>query len=621
MSESVRRAQNQRRAAAALKNEKKGAVRWFDFVIFAILALASHLVFQEGDICHTSAASYALLEGHWLDLYSYTQPKIGACVYMPTTYYLFAVWNLPMKLLGIQTEMALKTSYFVLFWATLLPITAYVLSGILMMRIGELVGFSTKRARIMAYAFMTTPVAFYSQFIFGQYDAITVFFVLLGTYFYFKDDMVKFSLCFSVAMTCKYFALLVYLPMLLLKEKNLFKVILHGILFMALFLAENLFYRIFDADMFNYGVEGFGALNYIFFVGYDVAINVGLSMVMLCWVCICAWAFFTNVEGRGETFRWFVFFESLAMFVTFGLSFWHPQWLLLAVPFLVMGTMMHERSDALWALDIVFMGVFVLYTFAVWPNDLTQNLMDLGILNGTIGPRYHAGKEMSAMFSGVFNTLNPTILFSMMSALLLVNGIFKHPKFQSADPSREMDAHMGWLRTRFLVGIALFMIPALLALHSMLQSPYAFSSFIQTSYEPQWVVPVQNGEEYHTLEQHFIAEYDSVERLDVKFDDGGVRRSWGEVVVQLVDCENDETLVSFGYDVPHIITAITESATFDPVPLEKGHEYRWVFTCDAEENGMLGIYYTPDLGGIDGWTVYVDDEWQSYVLAADAFGR
>ncbi len=611
----------QRRAVQSMQQKTEAGIRWFDFVIFAVLAFLAHLVFQEGDIRHTSAAGYAILNGHITDLYSYTQPVIGACVYMPTTYFLFAIWNAPLRILGIQTEVTTHVSFFVQFWATLLPIAAYIGCGLLLIRIMRQVGFSRKRARVAAYAFMSTPIAFYSQFIFCQYDSITLFFVLLGTYYYFKDDMWKFSLFFGVAMTCKYLALLVYAPMLLLKEKDLFRAILHAIVFMLLFLVERLFYTYFDGAMFNYGVGGFGALNYIFYVGFPASVNVSLSMVMLGWVAVCGWAFFVNTRNRTEVFQWYVYLESFVMFITFGLSFWHPQWTLLCVPFLVMGSMMHKRNDAFWALDLIFMGVFVLYTFAVWPNDLTQNLFELGILNEVIGPRYHAGKEMSAMFGSVFNTLNPTILFSMMSAILLVNALFKHPKYQISDPSEEISSHTGWLRFRFLAGICCFLIPALFALHSMLDAPYAFSTHIQSSYEPEWVVPLQQDDQFHTLEQHFIAEYDSVERLDCKFDDGNLRRDWGEVKVQLVDCDTEEVLTVFGYDMTHIITAITETATFDPVPLEKGHEYKWVFTTDAAAGGMFGLYYTPELGGIDGWITYVDDSWEDYVLAADAFGR
>ena len=167
---------------------RESGIRWFDWAVFILLALGCHLLFQQADIRHTGGAGIAYLNGHILDFYSYNAERIGGCAYMPTTYILFAVWDIPLKLLGLVQEPTMDVGFWVTFWYTLLPIGMYAGTAFLMFKLARLVGFSVGKARIASYACATAPIGFYSQFLFGQYDSITMFFVMLGVYYYFKKN-------------------------------------------------------------------------------------------------------------------------------------------------------------------------------------------------------------------------------------------------------------------------------------------------------------------------------------------------------------------------------------------------------------------------------------------------
>ncbi len=115
--------------------------------------------------------------------------------YMPSTYLVFAVWNIPIKLLGIVTRperFAANTA--VLMWYKLLPVSLYLVSGYLIYKIASVIGMGTKKSKLCAYVFLTTPIGFFSQFMFGQYDIFTVFLILLGIYYYLKDNRRLFVL-------------------------------------------------------------------------------------------------------------------------------------------------------------------------------------------------------------------------------------------------------------------------------------------------------------------------------------------------------------------------------------------------------------------------------------------
>ncbi len=594
---------------------KEEQIRWFDVVLLVLLALASHLLFQQVDILHTGGASFAYLNGHISDFYSYVASKIWSAMYMPTTYILFAIWNLPLKLLGIQTEVITHVPYGIQLWYSALPILAYALSALMIQRICQVAGFSRKKARIAAYAFASAPLAFFSQFIFGQYDSLTLFFMLLGTYYYLKNRTFRFVLFFSIAMTCKYYALLIFIPMLVLKEKKILRIILQAAGFMVPFVLETLFY-LQDKKMLN-DITRFNATGYIFNVSLDTGFRQSISLVILGFVAVCAWAFFTNPKDQTELFRWMIYFSSLVIFLTFGLSMWHPQWLILAVPYMVLGSMMHKRSDVFWILDLILMVCFVWFTVRFWQYELDQNLMRAGVLAPVIGERYNAALTMQD-----FYRINDVSMpFSIVSSILLVNALFKHPRFQVESPAQADKSYPGLLRTRFLIGVALFIVPALLCLNSMLRSPYAFSSWIQKAHSADWVLELR--EEGPEITQTFIPAKETVERLDLKMENHDVARK-GQIRITLSDVTDAKTLGEYSLDMTQIRNAVKTTVTFDPVPLNMTHTYQWTLRAHPEEDGFTGIYYLPrnELEEqVYGWNACADGTEQEFYFAMDAFGR
>ena len=588
-------------------------IRWFDWAVFAVLAVLCNLVFQQADILHTGGASFAYLNGHITDFYSYTNSTIGGCRYMPTTYILFAVWNLPLKLLGLKTDVSMAATLPVQLWYTGLPILAYAGIAVVMFRLALLMGFSEKKARVAAYAFAASPIAFFSQFIIGQYDSLTLFFVMLGVYYYFKNDTVRFVLFFSVAMTCKYFALLIFVPMVLLKEKKVWPILRQGVCFMLLFAAETAFYLQDKAMAGN--IIGFNATGYIFNVALDTGTNFPkISLVILVWGSLCAWAFFTNPENLLSRWKWFLYLESLVMFCVFGLSMWHPQWVMLAVPFLVFGTMMHKRNDIFWLLDLGMMLAFVWFTEYGWPNNLDQALMRQGILNDLIGPRYFSGLTMESFYS-----YSRSIPFSVLSGLFLINTLFKHPKYQIESPEADTDPQIGLLRTRFLAGIALFLVPCAVCLFTMLRGPYALSEHVANAISPDYVIALQDEKGSRELEQYFRPDRDTVERIDVKFD-GYEHTEGGDVLITMVDTTAKKTVKELRLPRSAIVSPAAHHITFDPVPVDPSHRYKLVFSCDPAGSDYLGVYYDPaDVP--KAFQVAVDGKRKRFSLAVDVFGR
>ena len=172
----------------------------WDYVAFAAIAVFCFLVFQQSDLLHTAGCSYGYLNGHFRDFYDYCGTFDIHPAYMPSFYLIFAIWNIPMRLFGIVTFPTENLPVLAILWAKLLPCLIYVASGVLIYHIAILAGMGSKKSKLCAYACLTMPVAFYAQFIFGQYDIIMTFCVLLGVYYYLKKKDIWFIFWFAIAI-------------------------------------------------------------------------------------------------------------------------------------------------------------------------------------------------------------------------------------------------------------------------------------------------------------------------------------------------------------------------------------------------------------------------------------
>lgn len=437
-----------------------------DWIIFFALAVFCFFTMQQGDILHTGGSSFSILNGHFLDFYEYNAQYLSGTNYMITTYILFALWNIPVYLLKLVTIPTMGVPYGVLMWYKALPTLFYFASTYLLYRIGKKLNFSAGRCKFFAYAFATMPIGFFSQFIFGQYDIFTVFFMLCGLYFYFDDgkkSVLYFSLFFGVACTFKYFALLLFVPLLFLKEKRIERLACYFASFLVpVILAVIPYIR---KDEFQAGVGGFGATSYIFKSGISTG-YVTISIIPVLWIAICMCALLKESFSESKKLlESATFFCNVVLLIVFGLSAWHPQWLLLAVPFWTLSFVTRERVDIACILDLLLMLFFSVFTVNWWPNHVDSFLFRLGAFGPLISGRIEAAPTMRTIYK--FSDVN--ILWTCFFGVLVAKTIMAQPKYCIQDIEAKEKIKMGWVRARFLLGVSIFLIPALFCLISALQ--------------------------------------------------------------------------------------------------------------------------------------------------------
>lgn len=145
-------------------------------------------------------------------------------------YVIFAIYNFPIwiweKITGLSFISFIVTKVYV-------KGIAWVFSGIsayLVYKIALESGAEKKNAIWAPFFFLTSGLFWCAQVTIVGYDVISTAFGLLGVYGYLKKNKVCFYIGFAVGIATKMFVLWLFIPLLLLQEKKIYKII--GKLFM-----------------------------------------------------------------------------------------------------------------------------------------------------------------------------------------------------------------------------------------------------------------------------------------------------------------------------------------------------------------------------------------------------
>ena len=434
-----------------------------DWLIFLAVAGVSFLLFCHTDILVTANHSYAYLDGHLKDFYSacFSMNESYSANYLPTSFLIFAIWNIPLKLLGLGPGFWADWNLVFIWWNKLLPTLVYLICGMLVENLCEETFFMGKnKARLAGFAFLAMPVGFFSQFMFCQYDVFTVFFMLCGLKYFFRENSRKNTfmclLCFGMACTLKYFAILALIVLIFLKEKNVWK-ILAGIasaLLPAIVMCG--FYMITDRAAFTNCVLGFGVLEYT----QVSAIDIGFASIRLLIVSVCliaAAAYFTVCRSKKEMISYAVYYCCGMYCALFCFMTWHPQWLLIATVFWVIGIFINDNYKILLWVELLLGVVFTVFVVIAFKNKVDQSLLRNGLFSYLIQYNVRSSHNLANMFRFV----DKNAAFSVLAVIMAVFFFFNHPRYHAADFSFPVSDAKGLIRACFLAGSLVFIVPCL----------------------------------------------------------------------------------------------------------------------------------------------------------------
>lgn len=276
-----------------------------------------------------------LFSGKFFEFYEYTLEHrfLGLPAdYFIMIYILFGIWNFPTWLIS-KCVMPLP-EVVLLIWCKGIVILFTVLSLRMIRKLLEYL--ECKDVTLTLFQICTSLCFAIPIFAIGQYDIITVFFVLFGVWQFIKEDKISWRvmLIFAIAMPIKMFSFFSYVFLVLLKEKRILYIVrdlaisMIGCLVCALpYINQNSFY-----EAMSYNNEGIMSILQSVVVGGIMEI----PLLVVCFALLCVFAWLKIVSDKKEMLQYIIWLNA-AFYVSFFIFVnANPYWSVWLSVFLVM---------------------------------------------------------------------------------------------------------------------------------------------------------------------------------------------------------------------------------------------------------------------------------------------
>ncbi len=337
---------------------------------------------ESPDISETAQHTRILLDdvfsGQFFQFYQHTMDAkeglgyANAAHYHIVFYLLCGLWNLPLYLLGWIVPVG---EFAFLLWTKALAAVVWVCCGFLLKEIAKNQAVQNPQLSWTPYFLWLCPIAFFTVLAMGQYDSLCLLLILIGVYQYQKNRLIPFVLVMGAAFVFEIFALFIFIPLLLLREKRILHLLGYGAMSLWLYLPGLLLFAGNDGDagFFNSLIA-----QRLFVQQLPLFLSPSLLLVLLAGIYFLCWVWKPANEQslqQKAIYLCFVIFAILFLCVQ-----WHPQWLILLTPFMILTTW-QSRQPQKWLLlnGIFFVGYFVMTAY-LYPGQIESNLFDFGIV-------------------------------------------------------------------------------------------------------------------------------------------------------------------------------------------------------------------------------------------------
>ncbi len=326
-------------------------------ILLAIALSAGFLLFFYQDIGDTldNAVMFTecMLDGQPLAFYEYSAKNaspdtVYSANYNIALYALFAIWNLPTSILHIVNGFDYTQSVPALLWAKLMVVFFYFLIAREMTKLVKILAPDQKDApKTSVYLLLSSLCAFVPALIAVQYDCIALWFMLVALRLYAQKKDFLCILVFALSVPFKLFSLFLLIPVVLLRHKNVFKILLCllPVLIPSALLAipykEDAYYLAAIAsqngDAIRLILDGTISIN---------DMQLGVNPFLIAYFLLCLYAYAKKApdaisEGKMAVYLGFIAFAAFS-----SLTPIRSYWIVLYVPFLAMLVSIHKGNRA-----------------------------------------------------------------------------------------------------------------------------------------------------------------------------------------------------------------------------------------------------------------------------------
>lgn len=350
---------------------------------------------------------------------------------------------------------------------------AMVLTAILVKKILEALHVPQNQHNLMLYFYISSSLLTTVIFITAQYDILSLVLQLLGVYAFIKGEDKRFVIWFGIAICFKFFALVIFIPLMLLRYKKLWQWIKCFAAVIAVLLPTKLPFLIYETFFRTTSAAPLNADEFTYNMMKNLLIsskvNISLNLFVVVYAMIVVWAYLqeNNNDANASKCIW-VCMVSYAAF--FGLMNAYPYWSVLLAPFVTLAIAISPKH-----IYINTILETVGYAGLVGANMLKYDWVYFGnTLKPMIWSRILQGTRFSTDFAGshIYNTIMAyarsskdfsPIANSVFIAAILALAYITYPKCVSSAPQvyPNPKEYRDVLVVRFLVNAVICLLPVI----------------------------------------------------------------------------------------------------------------------------------------------------------------
>lgn len=296
-------------------------------------------IFQEGGLQHFYDYSYKMEQ-------YYKANNIGgafAAYYDFPMFILFGIWGLPLYVICENFGIEETSNMWTMVYGKAIFIVAVIVAAYLIYKICQNINISKKQSKWAVFLFVSSILVLVEVAYIGQLDIMGIVFTLLGIYYYQKNSRWKFILYFMIAVSFKQFPVFIFIPLLLLVEKNVIKI---GIETVVVLFFSKLSGLPFPSDTMAITVKNeFSEKSLQTLLGVKVPLyNEAVPIIILLLGAICVYCYLKKIQGQKELEEYSIFISFLAMFILLISFDSNPYWYIQLAPFVAILIMYNSKQ-------------------------------------------------------------------------------------------------------------------------------------------------------------------------------------------------------------------------------------------------------------------------------------
>lgn len=353
-------------------------------------------------------------QGRVFEFYTFTQGTGG--VYNLMIISIVALWILPFHLMNKILNISINIVYYVA-WYKLLLVCALIISCMLFKKVLIKLRFTEEKSDLGVLMFAASPMVLIGNIGMGQIDIVGTVFIILAIYFILCKKNVLAFVMMSIAASLKYFAIIIAIPYILLKEKNIYKIIRNIIICVIVPISVEIISGI---DTY-YGKTKINMANRVIEVSFNF-----VSLFLISFFCLLIFSYYNKIDNNNRWNEVALPASAYILFLMFIMI--HPQWVVYGLPLIII-MILSLKNEALAVLLYFAASLgYLLYTICVWPTSVTNYMVNKSLLRFLAGVSYDGPylQELTHIWNGELGKSTMMACVVMILVLFIYENVMTH---------------------------------------------------------------------------------------------------------------------------------------------------------------------------------------------------